>query len=121
MTERPARSGGASRALAAKLAALIIVSAFTAAAMLSMRQQRLQAAHELAQAHVRARSHERTVSRLQAEIGRRIAPNRIGELVEGVLVQPAVEGWRPSEEGEQAPLARIVGLPGIASPHGATP
>lgn len=88
--------------MARKIAALIVVAAVTAAALLSMRQQRLRAAHELAEAHQRAVEHRHRVWRLRAEIARRTTPDRIALLVERsqqrlVEASPRAEMLRDSE------------------------
>ncbi len=64
----------------AKLAIIIVAIGLTACGLLAMRQARLQAAHELAQAQLRiAREDERLLT-LHAQIAERITPERIEAL-----------------------------------------
>lgn len=66
----------------AKLAIIIVAIGLTACGLLAMRQARLQATHELAQAQLRiAREDERLLT-LHARIAERITPERILELAE---------------------------------------
>lgn len=86
-----------SRNAAAKVAALIILCAILGVWLLSVRQSRLAAAHELAVAHTIAQEHERTILRLKQEIARgvslpgvRAAAAAVGAK-QPVLAAPAVE------------------------------
>ena len=63
----------------AKLALLILVGAFTAAALLTVRQQRMQAVHEMAEAAERALAFDRQLWRVRAAIARRQTPGSIHE------------------------------------------
>ncbi len=86
-----------SRNAAAKVAAVIILCAIVGVWLLSVRQRRLAAAHELAVAHSIAQEHERTILRLKQEIARgvslpgvRAAAAQVG-VNQPVLAAPAVE------------------------------
>jgi len=82
--------------VARKITALIVVAAVTAAALLSLRQERLLAAHELAEAHRRAVAHQHRVWRLRAEIASRLTPDRVARLIERSELQ-LVEAVRRAE------------------------
>lgn len=66
-----------SRALTAKLALLILLAAAVGVSLLSARQRRLAAAHDLAVLHARAEEDGRTALRLRQEIADRLALPRI--------------------------------------------
>ena len=66
-----------SRALAAKLGALIALAAFMGVSLLETRQRRLAAAHELAVLHAQSEEDARTALRLRQEIADRVALPRI--------------------------------------------
>lgn len=60
-----------------KVVALILCLALVACAMLALRQQRIQAAHELAKAQARLAELDRNVLRLRLQIASRLTPDRI--------------------------------------------
>ena len=87
--------------MTAKLAVTILVFGLMAAAMLSNRQSRLQAAHEVTAARLRIREHDERLLELRATIAERVAPSRVREMLE--------------ETGQReglAPLAERVRVPG---------
>ncbi len=57
-----------------KLSAVVVCLGGCACGLLAMRQARLQAAHELAEARLRVLEHDERLLLLRAEIGRRISP-----------------------------------------------
>lgn len=61
----------------AKIVVLILSLGMLAAALLANRQQRIQAAHDLALAQKRLVEHDRTLWRLRLEIASRITPAQI--------------------------------------------
>lgn len=82
----------------AKLLAILIAVGLTACGLLSMRQARLQAVHELADAQLRIWRHDETLLKLRAEIAQEIAPDKVRELVANTLdtselVDAADAGW----------------------------
>lgn len=103
---RAAVDVGMSRTLAAKLAVLIVLSAAIGVSLLSYRQRRLAAAHQLAVLHARAEEDARTVLRLRQEIAQRLALPRIRAIAadEGV-VEPMLE--LDFASGRQAPERRV--------------
>ncbi len=71
----------------AKLTALIITIGLIACVLLAVRQQRVQAAHDLAEVHQRVLQHDRTLWSLRAQVAARTLPStlarageRFGEL-----------------------------------------
>jgi hypothetical protein len=87
----------------AKLATIIVAIGLTACGLLAMRQARLQAAHELAQAQLRiARVDERLLT-LHAKIADEITPGRIREMrlaaLEARFEQGQLEAAPPDREG----------------------
>ncbi|MBL0922572.1 MAG: hypothetical protein IBJ10_10660 [Phycisphaerales bacterium] len=73
---RAPNSGG----ILAKLAVMVGVAALTAAWLLSVRQQRIMAAHDLISAHRRMAENERTLWRLRVEIANLLTPDRIEQI-----------------------------------------
>lgn len=61
----------------AKLILLILTGGLTAAALLVVRQQRLQAVYEMTRALDRAAEHDRKLWKLRIEIARQITPDRV--------------------------------------------
>jgi hypothetical protein len=87
----------------AKLATIIVAIGLTACGLLAMRQARLQAAHELAQAQLRiARVDERLLT-LHAQIADEITPGQIRDLrlaaLEAKVEQGRLEATPPGREG----------------------
>ncbi len=77
----------------AKLVALILGFGACGGGLLAMRQSRLQAAHELAEARLRVERHELRVRELRAQIAERITPERVLEILgadNAALMRP---GW----------------------------
>ncbi len=75
----------------AKLVALILAFGACGGGLLAMRQSRLQAAHELAEARLRIERHDLRVRELRAQIAERITPERVLE----ALGEQGVGGMRP--------------------------
>lgn len=63
-----------------KLAVLIVALGLIAASLLAMRQMRTQAAHELAQARLRAVRVDQDTARLRAMISTHVNPERVIEM-----------------------------------------
>ncbi len=92
-----------SRSLAAKLALLILLAAFMGVSLLSARQRRLVAAHDLAVLHAQAEEDGRTALRLRQEIADRLALPRIRmTAAEAGLKEPILRFESATEE----PLAQ---------------
>ncbi|MBL0927344.1 MAG: hypothetical protein IBJ11_06795 [Phycisphaerales bacterium] len=92
----------------AKLGVLILASGVGAAGLLVVRQQRLQAVHEMAVALDSAAKLDRDLWRIRAEVAAAITPLKVLELTR------ASGEWRPIVRGA-APL------PGVPEPVGAKP
>jgi hypothetical protein len=60
-----------------KLAAVIVSMGVVACILLSVRQQRVQAAHDLAQVQRRVLEHDRMLGKLRAEIAARTTPKAV--------------------------------------------
>ena len=86
---RPAPPLSQSRAVTAKIAALIILCVGVGVTLLSARQRRLVAAHDVAVQHARAQQDERAILRLKQEIAQRVSLPRIraAAIQEGVVEQ----------------------------------
>jgi cell division protein FtsL len=61
----------------AKLAVVIISLGVVACILLAVRQQRVQAAHELAEVQRRVMEHDRTLWYLRTEIAERVSPQQV--------------------------------------------
>ena len=68
--------------MAAKIAFLILAIALTGAALLSVRQQRLQLVHEMTDHLERAERTQRAVWRVRADLAKQITPGQIREAIE---------------------------------------
>lgn len=75
----------------AKMVVLVLCLGGSAVGMLALRQSRLQAAHEAAEARLRMRAHAERTMDLRAEIARRVTPEALAELAEMTDLVPAVE------------------------------
>jgi hypothetical protein len=73
---RTPTSGG----VLAKLAVMVGATALTAAWLLSVRQQRIMAAHDLIQAHRRTVQNEQALWRLRTDIANLLTPDRIEQI-----------------------------------------
>lgn len=83
--------------MTAKLAVTIVAFGLMGAAMLSIRQSRLQAAHEVTEARLRLPVHDERLTALRVEIAERVAPARVREMLE-----------ETGQAGELAPLAERI-------------
>lgn len=82
----------------AKLVVLVIGVGGSAVGVLALRQSRLQAAHEAAEARLRMRAHTERTMELRAEIARRVTPEALAALAEGADLVPAIEAGRGAAE-----------------------
>ncbi|MDY7107030.1 MAG: hypothetical protein SYC29_00180 [Planctomycetota bacterium] len=80
-----------------KLILVILTAAFTAAALLVLRQERIDTAHEMSTVHRQMLEHERALWELQCEIARLSRPEEIRRLMEQ-LNGP----WAPIPDPESA-------------------
>ncbi len=87
--------------MVAKLAMLILVMALTAASLLVVRQQRLQAVREMADAAERAATFDRTLWRVRIDIASRVTPAEIAQMAQAL--------------GPMHPIPVPWGLPSLAS------
>lgn len=80
----------------AKLSVLIVGLGVLGCLLLGLRQQRTQAAHEMAEAQKRVSMHDRQLWALRAEIARRITPDKIEPMAAhfGVLAPINTERYR---------------------------
>jgi len=85
----------------AKLAAIILALGILGCTLLAMRQQRLQAAHELAEAQLRIRKSDEQLWLLRAQIARRLNPENIRDMAAGAgPLRPAASPPPPVEPPE---------------------
>lgn len=68
----------------AKLVVVILTIGACACTLLSMRQARLQAAHELARAQLRVRACDERLWALRADIGRRVMPDQVRQMADAL-------------------------------------
>lgn len=77
-----------------KFAAIILIGASAGASLLVVRQQRLQAVHEMTEAAERMIEMERTLWRLRTEIAARVTPEHlVTELPPGTELEPIPLEW----------------------------
>lgn len=98
-------------ALFAKLVVLVLAIGGSAVGVLALRQSRLQAAHEAAEARLRMRTHAERTLELRTEIARRVTPEALAASARELDLVPAIE-TRPVGMGadpERAEGARRVG------------
>jgi hypothetical protein len=67
--------------MTAKLAVVILAFGLMAAGLLSTRQSRLQAGHEVAAARLRIREHDERLLELRARIASRVSPGEVRRLI----------------------------------------
>lgn len=67
--------------MTAKLAVVILAFGLMAAGLLSTRQSRLQAGHEVAAARLRIREHDERLLELRSRIASRVAPGEVRRLI----------------------------------------
>ncbi len=86
-----------------KLATLILALGAIACVLLTVRQQRIQAGHELASIQRRVGEHDRTLWQLRVELARRLSPKEIEAMaLENRPLQPiahAIDTMAPMNEG----------------------
>jgi hypothetical protein len=84
----------------AKLVVVILMCGVGGGSLLSMRQMRMQAAHEMAESRLRVRAHERELQRVRAEISARVTPDQVRAVIEllGDLETAVPEGCPPAPE-----------------------
>lgn len=89
---------------------LIVIGALTAAALLVMRQQRLQAVYEMTRALDRAAEDDRGLWKLRTDIARSITPQRVRRMAEALgPLRPIPQGLCP------VPLAESASPRGLAA------
>ena len=89
-----------------KLVVLILVCGSSGVGLLSVRQSRLQAAHEMAEARHRIRQLEEQAGELRAKIAKASTPDRIAEMLEDQqgyqhAVQNIASLKQDGQQGEQ--------------------
>ncbi|MCC5821927.1 MAG: hypothetical protein LAT64_01415 [Phycisphaerales bacterium] len=88
-----------SAAVFAKLAVLVLATGGSAVGMLALRQSRLQAAHEAAEARLRMRTHAERTMDLRAEVARRVNPEALAGFADDPELVPAIEARHEAETG----------------------
>jgi hypothetical protein len=88
----------------AKFIAVILAIGVVACALLTLRQHRLQAAHELAEIERRVAEHDRVLWRLRVEIATRVTPQRVHRLAQalGPLAPIEIDRWGAPSRMEMA-------------------
>ncbi len=96
-----------------KLSALVLIAGATAASLLSVRQQRVQIAHDLAQLQARIAAHDETIWKLRVQIAERTQPLS----VESLIAQAGLDPMAPvllnqaKPRGPEAAMSLAAGLP----------
>jgi len=70
-----------------KLLLVILIAALTAVALLILRQQRIETAHEMSVVHQQMLEHERVLWELQCEIARLCRPEEVRRLMQSLQEQ----------------------------------
>jgi hypothetical protein len=83
--------------MTAKIAVVVVAFGLIAAGLLSTRQSRLQAAHEVTAARLRIREHDERLLELRSQIAARVTPGSVRALL----------AWS-AEVGPMVPLAERV-------------
>ena len=83
-----------------KLMAIILCLGATGAGLLVIRQQRIEACHEMVMIHNRLNEHERTLWRLESEISQRCRPDAIRASMKKLNI-----AWTPIELDAVHPAA----------------
>jgi hypothetical protein len=89
--------------LLAKLSVLVICMALCACALLAARQLRMQAAHELTEARLRAMKHDNDLWRIKSRIAARVTPEQVERMA--AEIQPL-----KSIASESLPPLRVGGM-----------
>jgi hypothetical protein len=96
----------------AKIAAVILALGVCACSLLALRQARLQAANELAEARLRVRAIDERVSLVRAGIAASVVPSEVEHMTAEVedVVGPLIPlALREELEESPAPVAQLVG------------
>ncbi len=96
----------------AKLIAVILAMGVTACVLLTVRQQRMQAVHELANVQREVARLDRTLAHLRLEVAERITPERVAEMAKSIGAE-----LRPIGVPEPTPPA----APPTPAPNSNTP
>lgn len=75
----------------AKLVVLVLAVGGSAVGVLALRQSRLQAAHEAAEARLRTRAHAERIMDLHAQIARLVTPEALAPYADDPALVPAIE------------------------------
>jgi hypothetical protein len=88
----------------AKLIAVILAIGVAGCTLLTLRQQRLQASHELAEIERRVAEHDRMLWRLRVEIAARVTPQKVHQLAGalGKLEPIEIDRWDGADRMEMA-------------------
>lgn len=102
-----------------KLSAVVLSVGVCACGLLALRQQRLQAAHELTQAQLRIRQQDEKLWTLRTRIASEVTPQKIEKLAAGFgQLRPMIAEPRPPEVPEQKLAA---GTPDKVKPKAQAP
>lgn len=82
----------------AKLVVLILSMGLVACTLLTARQLRTQAAHELAEAHLRGLQRDNDLWRLRAQIAQRVSPDNVKRMA------LSLQDFKPMASGLPAPV-----------------
>lgn len=105
--------------MVAKLAMLILVMALTAASLLVVRQQRLQAVREMADAAERAANFDRTLWRVRVEIAEAVTPEDVTAMAKalGPMHHIPLPWGLPSLASSRLPAERLANAGASTSSH----
>lgn len=78
----------------AKLFAIVVGLGLAGGSLLVNRQQRIDVAMEIARTGSRIRAEEAAIGLLQAEIARRVRPDRVAAALDALSQRNGIESWR---------------------------
>lgn len=100
----------------AKLAAIILALGILGCTLLALRQQRLQAAHELAEAQLRIRRSDEQLWLLRTQIARRLNPENIRDLAaDAGPLRPVASPPEPGASNRASPMPEGTHADGVPS------
>lgn len=101
----------------AKLSAVILAAGVCACGLLALRQQRLQAAHELTQAQLRIRQQDEKLWDLRTRIAMEVTPQKVEKLASAFgTLRPMIAPPRSVPEQKLADAALPAGTPKLKVP-----
>lgn len=105
----------------AKLVALILALGVVGGVLLTIRQLRIQAAHELADVQRRVSDHDRQLWQLRIEIGARVQPEQVARRAESLGTMSPIGPYRYQELVQRETEAALAAAGSLADEHARVP